>query len=254
MFLQDMVKKGPKLYYAKTMMNKKIDCVTVGDIRTNCWLYATEDPPNRSGQQPCVIIDPGDEADLIISRLRELNWIPLYIFLTHGHLDHLAALPDLLSVFGKSSSNPGWVPKIYIHRLDVDYLGKNALSVHRRCFSAGGGDTAFVDALWKPLPEADSFFEEKDTAGPFTVLHLPGHSPGSVGLYDEKAGVLFSGDTLFRGNYGRTDLPGGDWNQLAQSLKRLLSMEEDTVVCPGHGEPTTIKEEIQVKNNGLFCR
>jgi glyoxylase-like metal-dependent hydrolase (beta-lactamase superfamily II) len=210
-------------------LQKKIDCIVVGGIQTNCWLFSTED-------EACVVIDPGDEAGLLISRLRELNQVPRYIFLTHGHFDHLAALPDLPEAFEKK-------PEIGIHRGDSHYLGKDAYSIHRDSMIAAGGDTAYVDSLWKPLPEADLLFEEGDKAGPFTVLHLPGHSPGSAGFYDEKSGVLFSGDTLFRGNRGRTDLPGGNESLIRQSLKRLFSMKGEIVVCPGHGPATAIEEE-----------
>jgi glyoxylase-like metal-dependent hydrolase (beta-lactamase superfamily II) len=144
-------------------------------------------------------------------------------------------LPDLFEACkqGLFSQNPP--PKIGIHRLDAAYLGKDALSIHRDSFVVAGGDPAFVEALWKPLPEADVLFEEGDAAGPFKVLHLPGHTPGSVGFYDEKTSVLFSGDTLFKGNYGRTDLPGGNEEQIYKSLKRLLSMNAEILVCPGHG-------------------
>jgi glyoxylase-like metal-dependent hydrolase (beta-lactamase superfamily II) len=222
-------------------MNRKINCISVGDIATNCWFYALQDGQMR---RSCVVIDPGDEAGLIISRLGELNWVPSFIFLTHGHFDHLAGLPDLLEGWEKAfSSTAHEIPRIGIHRLDAHYLGKDALSVHRKSFSAAGGSSAYVDALWKSLPEADIFFEEGGTAGPFRVLHVPGHTPGSVCFYDEEAGVLFSGDTLFRGDWGRTDLPGGNDNLIRQSLKRLLSLKGDTVVCPGHGPATTIEEE-----------
>ena len=204
-------------------MEKKIECVVVGDIQTNCWLYALDDARNSAGQRPCAVIDPGDEAALIISHLKDLNWVPRYILLTHAHFDHLLALPGLLEAFEKGSfregSSSGPLPKIGIHRLDAEYLEKQA------------------------LPAADILFEEGDQSGPFRVLHLPGHSPGSAGFYDEKTDVLFSGDTLFRGNYGRTDLPGGNFQQLRQSLNRLLSMNGEIVVCPGHGPATTIKEE-----------
>ena len=227
-------------------MDKKIDCVVVGGIETNCWLYAPEDEPS-GGRRPCIVIDPGDEAALIVSRLRELNWAPEYIFLTHGHYDHLAALPDLLEAF-KGGDGPS--PKIGIHRLDTNYLGKDAITAHRESFVAAGGNPAYVNARWKPLPEADLLFEEGNSADPFTVLHLPGHTPGSVGLYDEKAGVLFSGDTLFQGTWGRTDLPGGDETQIYQSLRRLLSMKGDIVVCPGHGPVTKIKEEAGLVRSG----
>ena len=93
------------------------------------------------------------------------------------------------------------------------------------------------------MPSPDKRLEEGEKIGPFTVLHLPGHTPGSIGLWDEKAGVLFSGDTLFYGNYGRTDLPGGDSAQLFASLKRLLAMDGGIQVYAGHGPATTIGRE-----------
>ena len=224
-------------------MNKNVDCVVVGDIQTNCWLYPLENEGN--GPLPCAIIDPGDEAALIISRLKKLNWIPRYIFLTHGHFDHLAALPDLLDFYGKGNSGQDRLAETGIHRLDAHHLGKGALTVHKNSFSAAGGNPAYINSLWKPMPEADILFEEGDSAGPFKVLHIPGHTQGSVAFYDEKAGVLFSGDTLFRGDWGRTDLPGGNEELIQQSLKRLLSLKEEIVVYPGHGPATTIKEERQ---------
>ena len=232
---------GNILFYSITyitlpFMEKKIEPVIVGSIETNCWLYPLDDLPGR--EQRCVVIDPGDEAALIIARLHELHWIPEFIFLTHGHFDHVAALPDLLEAYGGH-------PQIGIHPLDAHYLGKDALAFHRDSFAAAGGNPVYVDSLWKPLPEANILFEEGDMAGPFKVLHLPGHTPGSIGFYDEKAGVLFSGDTLFRGAYGRTDLPGGNPAHLRQSLKRLFSMNKEIHVCPGHGPGTTIGEEEQ---------
>jgi glyoxylase-like metal-dependent hydrolase (beta-lactamase superfamily II) len=219
-------------------MEKKPDRVIVGAIQTNCWIYPLDEAGNIEKElKPCIVIDPGDEADLIISRLEKLKWIPHYILLTHGHYDHLAGLPDLLAGFGDP------FPKVGIHRLDANYLGKDSLNIHRSSMTAAGGNPAYVDALWNPLPEADIFFEENDTIGPFTVMHLPGHTPGSVSFYDEKAGILFSGDTLFRRGYGRTDLPGGNEGELCQSLKRILSMNGEIIVYSGHGPATTIKEE-----------
>ena len=235
-------------------MEKKVDCIVVGDIQTNCWLYPLDEiaigdsllqqvpgieafAANEGGKRPCVVIDPGDDAALIVSRIKELNWFPYFIFLTHGHLDHISALPGIMDAYGEN--NP---PIIGIHRLDAEYLGKNSLSVHRESLRAAGG-SAFADALWKPMPDANLLFDEGDKAGPFTIMHLGGHTPGSVGFFDEKKGILFSGDTLFRGDWGRTDLPGGNESQIRQSLKRLLSMDGEISVFPGHGPSTTINDE-----------
>jgi len=227
--------------YYHGFMESLVEYITVGDIGTNCWFYRLE-ADDSAEKRPCAVIDPGDEAGLIISTLRKLNWVPRYIFLTHGHFDHLAALPGLLEEFGGAAASP----QIGVHRLDANYLGKNSLDLHRDSMIAAGGPASYVEALWKPLPEADLLFEEGDTAGPFKVLHMPGHSQGSVAYYNEKNQVLFSGDTLFQGNWGRTDLPGGNEAQLYQSLKRLLKMKPEIVVCPGHGPPTSIKDEQRI--------
>ena len=230
-------------------MNKKPELVIVGAISTNCWIYPLED--EEISPQPCIVIDPGDEAKKIVSRLQKHGLVPRYIFLTHGHFDHLAALPDLIEavskgMFGQTlEQHPEHcpVPKVGIHRLDAHYLGNGALQAHRESMTVAGGSSAYVDALWKPLPDADILFEEGDTAGPFKILHLPGHTQGSVAFYDEKAGVLFSGDTLFKSGYGRIDLPGGNEAQIIQSLRRLFSMDGEISVYPGHGPVTTIARE-----------
>ena len=223
------------------MKSKKIECIQVGAIETNCWLYS---PEEEGATRFCFVIDPGDEAALIISRLKELNWVPNYILLTHGHFDHLMALPDLLEAFEKGIFGANEKPKVGIHRMDAHYLGKDALSVHRESFTAaGGGNPSYIDFIWKPIKEADILFEEGDELPPFRVLHVPGHTPGSAAFYDEDSGVLFTGDTLFRGDWGRTDLPGGNETLIHQSLKRLRSMKEEIVVCPGHGPVTTIGDE-----------
>ena len=228
-------------------MDKRVECVVVGAIETNCWLYPLED--ESKGKRHCAVIDPGDEAPRIISRLTKLDWVPSYIFLTHGHFDHVMALPDLLEAFGKGVFGDEKPPQTGIHRLDANYLGKDALPVHQRSFAAAGENPAYLDSIWKNLPEAGALFEEGDTAGPFRVLHLPGHTPGSVGFYDEEAGILFSGDTLFRGNWGRTDLPGGNEEDILKSLKRLLALNGEIKVYPGHGPTTTIKEEAGLFSN-----
>jgi len=196
-------------------MNKGIECVTVGQLDTNCWLYPLE---AESGEkQPCVVIDPGNNIERIIASLKKLNWIPRYICLTHGHWDHVTALPDLLEAFVNGEFKGEEKPKITMHRLDVHHLENNTHEIHH--------------------------VEDGDIIGPFKVLHTPGHTQGSVCYYDEKNGVLISGDTLFEGDHGRTDLPGGSPAQMRESLKRLLALNEATVVYPGHDITTTIGAE-----------
>jgi glyoxylase-like metal-dependent hydrolase (beta-lactamase superfamily II) len=147
-------------------------------------------------------------------------------------------VPFLAKKYGQS--------EIAIHLEDAEYLGPNSYPVHCRSFSAAVGNSAYIDTLWENMPSPGRTLAEGDSIGPFTVLHLPGHTPGSIGLWDQKEGVLFSGDTLFDGSYGRTDLPGGNEIQLFASLKRLLALdaplcEESIQVYPGHGPATSIK-------------
>jgi glyoxylase-like metal-dependent hydrolase (beta-lactamase superfamily II) len=164
--------------------------------------------------------------------MEKLNLFPRYILLTHGHFDHLAALPALTAHIAAPSGIPA---EIAIHRDDLSCLGPGAYQLHRDNFIAAAGSAAYVEKFWEPLPPAGRLLSDGDILGPFRVLHLPGHSPGSAGFYDEKEGVLFTGDTLFAGGVGRTDLPGGDSRALMASLQKLFSLPEDTVFFPGHG-------------------
>jgi len=219
------------------MQEKKIRHIIVSDFTTNCWVY----PLDSSGE--CAVIDPGGEGGRIIAFLNQLQLVPKYILLTHGHFDHIGAVPALAAQF--TGGAPKDALEIAIHAADAEYLGPDAYAAHSRSIMAITGNTAYIDALWEDMPPPNRCLAEGDTIGPFRVLHLPGHTPGSIGLWDEQAGVLFSGDTLFYGNYGRTDLPGGSTPQLFASLERLFAMDGGIKVYPGHGPATTIAHEAE---------
>ena len=217
------------------MHKNNIIRLVVGAISTNCWIYmygtSTGSPADEA-----AVIDPGDEADVIISALKKNNLTLKHILLTHGHFDHIAALPDLISAL-----NPK--PEIAIHRLDSEYLGPEAYKSHRISILAATGNTSFIDDLWNNIPSQDRLLEDGDTIGPFTVLHVPGHTRGSAAFWDKSEKVLFTGDTLFKGDCGRTDLPGGSEKEILESLSRLLKMDGNITVYPGHGDITTIEQE-----------
>ena len=213
------------------MSKKNITQLIVGPIETNCWIYPL-------GEKEAAIIDPGDEAGRIIATLKKLSLVPKFILLTHGHFDHIAALPQLAHVFADAN------PQIAIHRLDGEYLGPGAYASHSVSMKAAMGSTAFLDALWNDMPPADLLLDEGVVVGPFTVLHLPGHTQGSVAFWDKEENALFSGDTLFEANYGRTDLPGGSEEAIFSSLRRLFAMDADIDVYPGHGGKTKIGREV----------
>ncbi len=179
----------------------KVRMMQVGPIGTNCYILEED--------KKIAVIDPGDEAERILSVLEELDGQAEYILLTHGHYDHTTGVPALHAALPEA--------KIYIHRADAD----------------GAGNTVFpLAGQVKDL----LFYDEGDAlllgGLTFEVLHTPGHSKGSVTL---KVGdVLFTGDTLFAGSMGRADLPGGSEEEIMASLKRLGELEGSFHVCPGH--------------------
>jgi glyoxylase-like metal-dependent hydrolase (beta-lactamase superfamily II) len=211
-----------------------IERLIVGPVATNCWIYPLD-------EKAAAVIDPGDEAPEIISTLKKLNLIPKYILLTHGHFDHIAAVADLVKSFGEVETA--------IHSEDSQYLGADAYQAHSSSAKAAMGNASFLDAFFpaakEGLPCANNLLEEGKTIGPFTTMHLPGHTPGSAAFWDKDKNIIFTGDTLFANGYGRTDLPGGNEEQLFESLKRLFAMDADIKVYPGHGSTTTIGKEAK---------
>jgi glyoxylase-like metal-dependent hydrolase (beta-lactamase superfamily II) len=204
----------------KTEQMPIVACVTVGMLEENCYLYAC--PHTREA----VIIDPGDEATRILDTIQELQLLPKYIINTHGHIDHICAIDEV------SERYP--VP-LAIHAADVPMYTDTQMAL---LFDR-------VPPLVKKQP--DILLKEGDTITFGTlslkVVHTPGHSLGSICLISDPF-CVFSGDTLFYRSIGRTDLPGGDYAQIEQSIRnKLYTLEDDLVVFPGHGQPTTIIEE-----------
>lgn len=192
----------------------KIKMMRVGALGTNC--YILEDETSNLA----AVIDPGDEADKILRILREDGVQVRYILLTHGHYDHTTGVPALCKALPQA--------KAYIHPADADGAGSTLFPLAGQVpglMTYGEGDTLALGALT------------------ISVLFTPGHSPGSVTLRVED--VLFTGDTLFAGSCGRTDLRGGSYEQMMDSLKRLGELEGDFQVCPGHDVTSTLERERQ---------
>jgi glyoxylase-like metal-dependent hydrolase (beta-lactamase superfamily II) len=188
------------------------------------------------------IVDAGGNEDELIAFINEKSLMPVAVVLTHGHFDHIAALSGLKKSFQDI--------KIMIHSDDAFLIGENALKNQCRMF-AGSGLESYIEQCAKHVPEADVHLKQNDVLfddsenfkGGFTVVHTPGHSEGSICLYNKVSGILFSGDTLFKSSWGRTDFGGGNENLLFESLKKLLSFPAETIVFPGHGNYTTIGSE-----------
>ena len=206
-----------------------VNQLVVHEFQTNCWIVS------MTGGD-CIVIDPGGNGTLIKERLEKLQLLPRYIVITHAHFDHIAALPFIAAAFPDAG--------IAIHHAEAHKLGEHSRENHERDFAAVG-----YHAEWEFMPEPSILLKEGDKLGSFVIMHLSGHSPGSIALYNEEEKQLFSGDTLFRAGVGRTDLPGGNEEMLIQSLKRLFALDGDTNVYPGHGPATTIRRESGIHAN-----
>ncbi|GAI29399.1 unnamed protein product [marine sediment metagenome] len=192
--------------------------VVVGPLGSNCYIVGSES--NKEG----MIIDPGDEAEVILRKVKDLGLEIRSIVLTHGHIDHIGALKEVKEATGA---------EVAIHTDEAKSLQGQSSS------------TLLGLAYPTPLPP-DRLLQDGDSLDisdlHFWVLHTPGHSPGGICLSGE--GVVFSGDTLFNCGIGRTDLPGGNSSQLMNSIHtKLIVLPDSTIVYPGHGPETTIGTE-----------
>jgi len=198
----------------------KIKRIIVGPIETNCYFVI------NANTKKCLIIDPGDDPEKIVTYLKENELNPIYIVNTHGHADHIMGNNYLKDKYKDI--------KLLVHKDDVDMLLNATLNLSG-VFVSCNPDRILVD---DDIIDMDDFH--------FKVIHTPGHTKGGICLLIENH--LFSGDTLFQSSVGRTDLPGGSSEQILSSIKeKLFPLGDEVFVYPGHGEYTSIKDE-KMKN------
>ncbi|MCI8309199.1 MAG: MBL fold metallo-hydrolase [Clostridia bacterium] len=204
------------------MTLKQIRVDTIKNIVTNCYIIIDN---NES-----MVVDPGGEPEKIIEIIETLKIIPKYILLTHCHADHIGGVQVLKEKYNS---------KVLISKED----SKGVNNPFRNL-------APFVGANFKKI-EVDSEINDKDLIHignlEFNVISTPGHTSGGICIYSEAEKIIFSGDTLFCGALGRTDLPTSSYKDIINSVKnKLFLLPDETIVYPGHGRPTTIGEE---KNN-----
>ncbi len=204
-----------------------IETLKLGSYGANCYIVGSEK------SKDVMIIDPGAESSKIKNIIKTKSYNPKFILLTHGHGDHIGGAKDLKKEFN--------IP-VYIHKKDGNMLKDERLNFTKMMYKNG------------ITLNADKFLEDGDKITldniKFEVLYTPGHTPGGISIKHKD--VVFTGDTLFKGSIGRTDFPGGSYDQLIKSIKeKLLVLDEKTVVYPGHEGKTTIKYE---KENNQFLK
>ncbi len=197
-----------------------IKCLPLGDYQANCYLLTDEN------KKTALVVDPGIPSDELNDSL--FGYDLKYIFLTHGHFDHIFGCDSLKKLYPDC--------KVCIHKDDEICLNDKEWNL------VGDFDG------YLPEIKADILFEDGDTIAfsddiGFKVIHTPGHSKGSVCYHDEKNKILFSGDTLFCRTVGRTDFIGGSFEKMMDSIKILSKLDPDTRVYPGHNRSTTISDE-----------
>lgn len=203
------------------MSDFRMETFVLGDVSTNCYLIY-----NQKSRE-AVVVDPADNGAFVLNKCWELQVKPVAVILTHGHFDHILAVEDICRAFSC---------QVYAGREEDRLLQDSSMNL------------STIMGTERTIVCADVLVKEKDElslAGfKWNVLETPGHTAGSVCYYIPSEQVLFSGDTLFAGSLGRTDLPTGDQKEIVSSIReKLLPLPEETKVFPGHGEGTTIGRE-----------
>lgn len=200
----------------------KAEKLIVGQLNTNCYLVFDED------SRQTFIIDPGDDGEYIIRKIHDLDLKPQAILATHAHFDHILAATELKLALK--------IP-FYLHKNDLPILKRTQPTAKY-----------FIGLNVDPPVQVDHFLTKGQIlkAGNLVlqVLETPGHTQGSVSFYAKKKRLIFVGDLFFAGgSHSRTDLKGGDYQKLKNSIKKILSLPPKTIIYPGHGKATTVKKE-----------
>ena len=203
------------------MILEQLRVDTTKGITTNVYIVVSKNE--------AIVIDPGGEPDKIIDKLNELNTNLKYIVLTHCHSDHIAAVTDLQKVKGGEvliSEEDGKAVNNPIRNL-APFMGSKLEKIK-------------VDRFLSEGNKIELGGEE------FKIIETPGHTKGGICIYSEKQKILFSGDTIFKGTYGRTDLPSSSYQDMKNSIQKLMKLPDDINVYTGHGILTTIKDEKKI--------
>ncbi|CAM3122459.1 MBL fold metallo-hydrolase [Filibacter tadaridae] len=200
----------------------KVSTYPLGPIQTNCYII-------QDNKGNCLIVDPGEEGARIIAKVKKAELTPCAILLTHAHFDHIGAVDIVRDKF--------FIP-VYIHEDEQDWLSNADLN----------GSARYPTLPRVSIRKADHLITKEGLMeiGPFTfeVKHTPGHSPGSVTYVFSDDHFAIVGDTLFKRSIGRTDLPGGNTNELLASIHdKLLTLDDDFILYPGHEASTTPIDE-----------
>lgn len=204
-------------------MNKVIKTIPVGPLEANCYVYYDD-------TKEALVIDPGGDPAEIKREVEALGLNVKYVVNTHGHFDHVGAVREIKEAFEA---------ELAIHEADSTLLADahdHAVIFGESISSQPAPDLLLTDGTELRVGKAA-----------FDVIHTPGHTPGGICLYEKNEKILFTGDTLFAGSVGRTDLEGGSHQELMKSIKeKLVPLGDDVKVYPGHGPETTIGTEKEI--------
>ena len=197
-----------------------IEKIRVGELGTNCYVFGD------SSTKEVAVVDPADDGEIILELINKNKYKVKYIILTHGHFDHIGAVE-----FIKAQTEA----PVLVHRIDSELIEDPEKNLSIMGFTAGGAIRTKADKLLEDnseMPLGNSLFK---------IIHTPGHTLGSMCVFYQNS--LFSGDTLFKETVGRTDLPHSNHSQMLKSIKKLMNLNDDVNVFPGHGDSSVMGHE-----------